>query len=73
MKKMEVAKEKNRSPEKCNLPKDKNNINIYILGDSMVKDVEGWKLKKSIDNGHNVYVIQDYVKPCICENNLDYT
>ena len=47
----------------------------------MVKDVEGWKLKKSIDNGHNVYVrnlleakvIQDYVKPCICENNLDYT
>ena len=43
----------------------------------MVKHVEGWKLKKSIDQSHNVYVrsfsgamvrcMNDYVKPCIRE------
>ena len=68
-------KEKNRSPEKDSLPTDKSNKNIYILGDSMVKHVEGWKLKKSIDKDHNVYVkrfsgakvkcVKDYEKPCI--------
>ena len=52
-------KEKNRSPEKDSLPTDKSNKNIYILGDSMVKHVEGWKLKKSIDKDHDVYV---YIK-----------
>ena len=39
-----------------NLPKDTNNTNIYILGDSIVKHVEGWKLKNSLGNNHNVYV-----------------
>ena len=48
----------------------------------MVKHVEGWKLKKSIDQNHNVYVrsfsgakvkcMKDYVKPCIREKNPDY-
>ena len=43
----------------------------------MVKHVEGWKLKKSIDQNHNVYLrsfsrvklkcMKDYVKPCIHE------
>ena len=75
-------KEKNRSSEKDSLPTDKSNKNIYILGDSMVKHVEGWKLKKSIDQNHNVYVrsfsgakvkcMKDYVKPCIREKNPDY-
>ena len=46
-------KEKNRSSEKDSLPTDKSNKNIYNLGDSMVKHVEGWKLKKSIDKNHN--------------------
>ena len=48
-------KEKDRSSEKGSLPTDKKNKSIYILGDSMVKHV-GWKLKKSIDKSHNVYV-----------------
>ena len=75
-------KEKNRSPETDSLPTDKSNKNIYILGDSMVKHVEGWKLKKSIDKNQNVYVrsfsgakvkcMKDYVKPCIREKNPDY-
>ena len=72
-------KEKNRSSEKDSLPTDKSNKNIYILGDSMVKHVEEWKLKKFIDRNHNVYArsfsgakvkcMKDYVKPCICEKN----
>ena len=47
----------------------------------MVKHVEGWKLKKSIDKNH-VYVrsfsgaklkcMKDYVKPCIREKDPDY-
>ena len=46
----------------------------------MVKHVEGWKLKKPIDQNH-VYVrsfsgakvkfMKDYVKPCIREKNPD--
>ena len=48
----------------------------------MVKHVEGWKLKKSFDKDHNVYLrsfsgakvkcMKDYVKPCIREKNPDY-
>ena len=49
-------KEKNRSREKDSLPTNKKNKSIYILGDSMVKHVEGWKLNKSIAKYHNVYV-----------------
>ena len=52
MKKIEVTKKKNRSSEKDKLPKDKSNKSIYILGSSMVKHLEGWKLKKSIDKNH---------------------
>ena len=80
--KNEINKEKNRSSEKDSLPTYESNKNIYILGDSMVKHVEGWKLKKSIDKNHNVYVrsfsgakvkcMKDYVKPCIREKNPDY-
>ena len=75
--KNEINKEKNRSSEKDSLPTYESNKNIYILGDSMVKHVEGWKLKKSIDKNRNVYVrsfsgakvkcMKDYVKPCIRE------
>ena len=48
----------------------------------MVKDVEGWKLKESIEKDHNVQVrsfsvakakcMKDYVKPCIHEKNPDF-
>ena len=64
-----------------NLPKDTNNTNIYILGDSIVKHVEGWKLKNSLGNNHNVYVrnfpgvqvkCMRPAKSCIRENNPDY-
>ena len=44
--------------------------------------MEGWKLKNSLGNNHNVYVrsfpgakvkcMKDYVKPCIRENNPEY-
>ena len=36
-----------KSPKDC-LPSNKKNKNGYILGYSMVKHVEGWKLTKSI-------------------------
>ena len=78
---MEVTKKRNRSSEKESLPTDKNNESIYILGDSLVKYVEGWKLKISIEKNHNVYIrsfsgakikcMKDYVKPYIHEKNPD--
>ena len=65
-----------------NLPTGTNNKNLYFLGDSIVKHVEGWELKNSVGNNHNVYVrsfpgakvkcMKDYVKPCIRENNPKY-
>ena len=38
-----------------NLPTDTNNKNVYILGDSIAKHVEEWKLKNSLGKNH-VYV-----------------
>ena len=71
----EVRKKKNRSLGKDSLQTDKKNKSIYYLCDSMVKHVEEWKLKNSVDKHHNVWVrsfsgakvkcLKDYVKPCI--------
>ena len=81
MKEMEVAKKK-IDQEKDSLPTDKSNKSTYILGDSMMKHVAGWKSKKSIDKNHNFYVrrfsgakvkyMKDYVNPCIREKNPEY-
>ena len=35
---------------------DKKKSNIYILGDSMVKHIEGWKLTRKTDKNHKIYV-----------------
>ena len=53
-----------------------------MLGDSMLKHVQGWDITKRIDNKRKVYVRQfsgskkdfmkDYMKPCIRENNPDH-
>ena len=61
---------------------DKKKSNIYILGDSMVKHIEGWKLTKKTDKNHKIYVrsfpgakvkcMKDYAKPCIRENDPDH-
>ena len=56
MKKTEVTKKKIDHQKNDRLLTDKNNKSIYILGDTMVKHVEEWKLKQSIDKDHNVYV-----------------
>ena len=76
----ESNKDKDKSSHKERLlPKDKkNNDTVYILGDSMVKHVEGWKVTKSINTDMKVYVrsfsgakvkcMKDYVKPCLREN-----
>ena len=81
MKEMEVAKKK-IDKEKDSLPTDKSNKSTYILGDSMMKHVAGWKSKKSIDKNHNFYVrrfsgakvkyMKGYVNPCIREKNPEY-
>ena len=52
---------------------------VFVLGDSMVKHVQGWDIKKRIDNKRKVYerqfsgskvdCMKDYMKPCIRENN----
>ena len=48
----------------------------------MVKHVQGWDITKELENKHKVYIRQftgsklicmnDYVKPCIHENNPDH-
>ena len=55
---------------------------VFVLGDSMVKHVQGWDITNRIDIKRKVYVRQfsgskvdcmkDYMKPCIRENNLDH-
>ena len=72
----------NDKSKKAKIPIDdkKKNKKIYILGDSMVKHVEGWQLSKSTNQ--KVYVrsfteakvkcMKDYVKPCIRENDRDH-
>ena len=55
---------------------------VFILGDSMVKHIQGWEINRKLDYKHNVYVRQfsgakfncmsDYVKPCTRENNPDH-
>ena len=52
---------------------------VFVLGDSMVKHIKGWYITKKLENKHKVYIRQfagskricmnDYVKPCIRENN----
>ena len=54
----------------------------FILGDSIVKHIQGWEITKTLDNNQKVYVRQlsgskvscmkDYMKPSICENNPDH-
>ena len=53
---------------------------VFVLGDSMVKHIQGgWDITKKLEHKHKVYTrqfagskgicINDYVKPCIRENN----
>ena len=72
----------NDKSKKANVPVDdkKKNKKNYILGDSMVKHVEGWQLSKSTNQkvyersftGAKVKCMKDYVKPCIRENDPDH-
>ena len=65
---------------KITIDDKKKNKKIYILGDSMVKHVEGWQLSKSTNQkvyvrsftGAKVKCMKDYVKPCIRENDPDH-
>ena len=72
----------NKKSKKGKLPVDnkKKNKKIYILGDSIVKHVEGWQLSKMTNqkvyvrsfSGAKVKCMKDYVKPCIRENDPDH-
>ena len=55
---------------------------VFVLGDSMVQYIQGWDIARKLENKHKVYIRQfagskvirmnDYVKPCIRQNNLDH-
>ena len=55
---------------------------VFVLRDSMVKHIQHWDITKKLENKHKVYTWQfagskvicmnDYVKPCIRENNPDH-
>ena len=61
---------------------NKNKQKVFILGDSIVKHIQGWEITKTLDNKQKVYVRQfsgskvscmkDYVKPSIRQNNPDH-
>ena len=72
----------NKKSKKGKVPEDnkKKNKKKYVLGDSIVKHVEGWQLSKMTNqkvyvrsfSGAKVKCIKDYVKPCIRENDPDH-
>ena len=55
---------------------------MFILGDSMVKYVNGWSVSESLRKKHNVYIrsfsgskvrcMKDFVKPCIRVKDPNY-
>ena len=55
---------------------------VFVLEDSMVKHIQSWDITKKLENKHKVYIrhfaeskvicMNDYVKPCIHENNPDH-
>ena len=55
---------------------------VFVLGDSMVKHIQGWDITKKLENKDKVYFRQfagskvicmnDYVKQCILENNPNH-
>ena len=59
-----------------------NKKKILILGDNMVKHIQGWDISSKLDNKHKAYVpsfssaivksMKDYPKPCIKEDKLDH-
>ena len=62
---------------------NKNKQKVFILGDSIVKHIQGWEIiKKKLNNKQKVYMRQfsgskvscmkDYMKPSIHENNPDH-
>ena len=53
IKKAMITKKKKKKSKQDNLPTGTNN-NVYILSDSIVKHVEGWKLKNSLRKKSNV-------------------
>ena len=61
---------------------NKNKQKVFILGDSIVKYIQGWETTKKLDNkqkvderqfsGSKFSCMKDYVKPSIRENNPDH-
>ena len=59
-----------------------NKKKIFILGDSMVKDIQGWDISSKLHNKHKVYVrsfssakvkpMKDYSKPFIKQDKPDH-
>ena len=76
------------SPNSDDIRNASSNLNtkdikkVFVLGDNMVKHVQGWDITNRIDIKRKVYVRQfsgskvdcmkDYMKPCIRENNPDH-
>ena len=80
-----VSTESPNSDDIRNASKNANTKDIkkvFLLGDCMVKHVQGWHITKRIGNKRKVYVRQfseckvdcmkDYMKPCMRENNPDH-
>ena len=80
-----VSTESSNSDNIRNASRNRNTEDIksvFVLGDSMVKHVQGWDITKRTDNKRKIYVRQfsgskvdfmkDYMKPCIRESNPDH-
>ena len=82
IKKAMITTKKKTNPNKIPYQQIHIKKNVYILSDRIVKHMEGWKLKNSSVNSHNVYgrsflgakvkCMKDSVKPCTRENNQEY-
>ena len=79
-----IKKEKKKNNEikrKANGKKEKNNVNditkekqetVYILGDSMVKKLNGYLLTKNVFSGAKFSCMVDHVKPTLCDVKPDH-
>ena len=68
-----VSTESPKSDDIRNTSRNTNtkDIKILMLGDRMVKHVQGWDITKRTDNKRKVYV-KYYMKRCIRENSPDH-
>ena len=75
---MDKTKSDKSSTSKTDNEKDHKEKSVIILGDSMIKHVNGWEISQKLEGNRKVYMkhfsgakakcVKDYIKPSEREN-----